>query len=63
MFRLIKKVKTGKRAGFITTRNGVVKTPFFMPIATKGAVKSLTPEELKMLGAQIVLGNTYHYVA
>lgn len=42
------------------TRRGVIKTPVFMPIATKGAVKNLTSEELKELGAQIILGNTYH---
>ncbi|PIR73425.1 MAG: tRNA guanosine(34) transglycosylase Tgt [Candidatus Moranbacteria bacterium CG10_big_fil_rev_8_21_14_0_10_35_21] len=44
----------------IETKSGVINTPFFMPIATKGAVKNLTPEELKEIGAQIVLGNTYH---
>ena len=61
MFKIIKKdKKTKKRVGSLKTKSGVVKTPFFMPIATKGAVKSLTPEELKTLGAQIVLGNTYH---
>jgi queuine tRNA-ribosyltransferase len=40
--------------------HGAVNTPFFLPIATKGAVKNLTPEELRDLGAEIVLGNTYH---
>lgn len=49
-----------QRQGKLTTKNGAIKTPFFMPIATKGAVKNLTPEDLKKLGAQIVLGNTYH---
>lgn len=44
----------------LKTRNGVVETPVFMSIATRGAVKHLTAEELKMLGAEIVLGNTYH---
>ncbi len=44
----------------IVTRNGTVRTPVFMPIATRGAVKHLTTEDLKMLGAEIVLGNTYH---
>lgn len=42
------------------TRNGEINTPFFMPIATKGAVKNIYPEELRLLGAEIVLGNTYH---
>jgi queuine tRNA-ribosyltransferase len=66
MFKLIKKTatdgnkKSSRRIGEIATKNGVVKTPVFMPIATKGAVKSLTPEELKGLGAQLILGNTYH---
>ncbi len=44
----------------IKTKHGVIQTPFFMPIATRGAVKNITPEELKELGAQVVLGNTYH---
>ncbi|HRY52836.1 MAG TPA: tRNA guanosine(34) transglycosylase Tgt [Candidatus Portnoybacteria bacterium] len=61
MLELIKKnKKTKQRSGQLTTRNGVIQTPFFMPIATKGAVKSLAPEDLKALGAQIILGNTYH---
>lgn len=41
-------------------RNGAVETPVFMSIATRGAVKHLAAEDLKMLGAEIVLGNTYH---
>ncbi|MFA6285338.1 MAG: tRNA guanosine(34) transglycosylase Tgt [Parcubacteria group bacterium] len=49
-----------KRIGKLYTKNGVVNTPFFLPIATKGAVKNMTPEELRELGAEIVLGNTYH---
>lgn len=60
MFQLRKKSKTGKRVGWLATCHGGIDTPFFMPIATKGAVKSLAPEDLKALGAQIVLGNTYH---
>lgn len=44
----------------IKTPHGVLTTPFFMPIATKGAVKNLAKEELAALGTQIVLGNTYH---
>jgi len=59
MFQLIKKIK-GRRIGKLYTKHGVVNTPFFLPIATKGAVKNLTPEELKDLGAEIILGNTYH---
>lgn len=40
--------------------HGVIETPFFMPIATRGAVKNITPEELKQLGTKVILGNTYH---
>ena len=39
---------------------GVVDTPAFMPVATYGTVKAMTPEELQQLGAQIILGNTFH---
>jgi queuine tRNA-ribosyltransferase len=48
------------RAGVLTTAHGEVQTPAFMPVGTKGTVKSLTPAELEALGAQIILGNTYH---
>ena len=44
----------------LTTAHGELQTPFFMPIATQGAVKSLTVADLKRLGATIVLSNTYH---
>lgn len=40
--------------------HGVVETPIFMPVGTVGSVKTLTPEDLRGLGAQIILGNTYH---
>jgi len=61
MFQLIRKdKKSGRRVGRLKTRRGEIYTPVFMPIATKGAVKSLTPEELRVLGADLVLGNTYH---
>jgi queuine tRNA-ribosyltransferase len=49
-----------RRVGKLETKSGTVKTPFFLPIATKGAVKNLSPEELSNLGAEIILGNTYH---
>lgn len=42
------------------TKNGEINSPFFMPIATKGAVKNLTPEDLEKIGAEIILGNAYH---
>lgn len=48
------------RAGKIFTDSGVVETPVFMPVGTQGAVKALSPRNLDELGAQIVLGNTYH---
>ena len=44
----------------IKTRRGDIETPFFMPIATKGAVKNLTCGEVGALGAQIILSNTFH---
>jgi len=48
------------RRGRLTFARGVVETPIFMPVGTYGAVKSLTPEELNDVGAQIILGNTFH---
>jgi queuine tRNA-ribosyltransferase len=48
------------RRGRMTTGRGVVDTPAFMPVATVGAVKGATPEDLRRLGAQIVLANAYH---
>ncbi len=49
-----------KRVGTLVTKSGVIKTPVFMPIATKGAVKHLLPSEVGALGAEVILGNTYH---
>ncbi len=48
------------RRGRLTTAHGVVETPAFMPVGTYGTVKAMTPEELEGLGAEIVLGNTFH---
>ena len=48
------------RRGRLTFARGVVETPIFMPVGTYGAVKSLTPEDLAGVGAQIILGNTFH---
>jgi queuine tRNA-ribosyltransferase len=48
------------RAGVLRTAHGEVHTPVFMPVGTKATVKSLDPDELTALGAQIVLGNSYH---
>jgi queuine tRNA-ribosyltransferase len=51
---------SGARCGRVTTAHGVFETPAFMPIGTYGAVKSLSPNELRTAGAQILLSNTYH---
>jgi queuine tRNA-ribosyltransferase len=48
------------RVGSLSTAHGVVETPAFMPVGTYGTVKAMTPEELEGLGAQIILGNTFH---
>ena len=48
------------RAGILRTAHGEVRTPAFMPVGTKGTVKSLDPDELRAVGSQIILGNTYH---
>jgi queuine tRNA-ribosyltransferase len=48
------------RLGELTTAHGLIETPAFMPVGTYGTVKGMTPEELVELGAQIVLGNTFH---
>ena len=52
--------KTGARRGIVQTPHGDIQTPVFMPVGTQATVKSMTPEELKDLGAQIILSNTYH---
>jgi len=48
------------RAAVLQTAHGQVETPVFMPVGTKATVKSMLPEELKSIGTQILLGNTYH---
>jgi queuine tRNA-ribosyltransferase len=48
------------RVGNLVTAHGDVETPAFMPVGTYGTVKAMTPEELEGLGAQIILGNTFH---
>jgi len=48
------------RAGVLHTAHGDVPTPAFMPVGTKATVKTLDPDELRTVGATIVLGNTYH---
>ena len=48
------------RAGSLKTAHGAVPTPAFMPVGTKASVKSLHPDEVRALGAHVILGNTYH---
>ena len=48
------------RAGVLRTAHGEIRTPAFMPVGTKGTVKSLHPDEVRALGADVILGNTYH---
>jgi queuine tRNA-ribosyltransferase len=48
------------RAGILQTRRGFIETPVFIPVGTQGTVKAVSPVELEELGAQIILGNTYH---
>jgi len=50
----------GARRGELRTPHGVVQTPVFMPVGTRGAVKAVTHRDLEDLGAEIMLGNTYH---
>jgi queuine tRNA-ribosyltransferase len=50
----------GARLGRLTMAHGSVDTPAFMPVGTYATVKAMTPEELEQLGAQIILGNTFH---
>ena len=58
-----KQIKTGPnraRSGRLNTRAGTVNTPFFMPVATRGAVKGLSPDQVSGTGAPVLLSNTYH---
>lgn len=52
--------QSGARVGKLYTDHGVIDTPCFMPVGTKATVKSLSPEEVKATGSQILLSNTYH---
>lgn len=51
---------TAARRGRITTSRGTIETPIFMPVGTLGSVKAVSPEDLRDVGARIILGNTYH---
>lgn len=59
MFTLFKTDGDARR-GQLNLAHGTVQTPIFMPVGTVGSVKALCPEDLKALGAEIILGNTYH---
>ncbi|MBX4210438.1 tRNA guanosine(34) transglycosylase Tgt [Candidatus Parcubacteria bacterium] len=60
-FRIEKKIKGGLgRAAVLTTPHGHIETPAFVTVGTKATVKALSPEQVKDLGAQVVLANTYH---
>src|ERR1041385_5415169 len=61
MFELFKSDRHSKaRLGRLRTAHGVVDTPVFMPVGTQASVKALDPRELREMGTQIILGNTYH---
>ncbi len=60
-YELIKECKqSGARLGRLYTPHGEIDTPIFMPVGTQATVKSMTPDELKEINAQIILSNTYH---
>ena len=52
--------QTGARRGRLHTPHGIIETPVFMPVGTQASVKTMSPDELKDCGAQIILSNTYH---
>lgn len=58
-FRIFSK-DGGARTGLIRTLHGDIHTPAFMPVGTNATVKAMSPDELKEIGAEIILGNTYH---
>ncbi len=61
MFQVLAQDPTSQaRRGRLVTAHGVVETPIFMPVGTRGSVKAVSSAELRTLEAQIILGNTYH---
>ncbi len=56
----IKSKYKNSRTGIVTTNHGSFETPVFMPVGTRATVKTLSPEEIESIGANIILGNTYH---
>src|SRR5690606_7041262 len=60
-FKVLKEsTECSARLGQIKTPHGVIEPPVFMPVGTQATVKAMTPEEVRDLGAQIILSNTYH---
>ncbi|MEE8319589.1 MAG: tRNA guanosine(34) transglycosylase Tgt [bacterium] len=59
-FTVVAKSDSGARAGHLDTDHGSINTPAFMPVGTHGVVKTVTPDELREAGVQVVLSNTYH---
>ncbi len=60
-FKILKTDRdSAARLGSLTTPHGTIDTPIFMPVGTQATVKAMTPEELREVGAQIILANTYH---
>ncbi|MEI8361089.1 MAG: tRNA guanosine(34) transglycosylase Tgt [bacterium] len=60
-FKLVKKsARSAARLGRYKTAHGILNTPFFMPVATQGVLKHVSMDEIRLLGSQIVLSNTYH---
>jgi queuine tRNA-ribosyltransferase len=60
-YELIKECKqSGARLGRLHTAHGTIETPMFMPVGTQATVKTMSAEELKEMGAQVILSNTYH---
>ena len=60
-FRILHKNDFSRdRVGVLNTPHGQIKTPVFMPVGTQATVKALTPCDLDIIGAEVILGNTYH---
>lgn len=63
-FKVIKKSKKSRaRVGVITTKHGSIQTPAFVPVATKGTLKTIPPDQFKKIGVQVAFVNTFHLTA
>ncbi|MCP5369118.1 MAG: tRNA guanosine(34) transglycosylase Tgt [Rickettsiaceae bacterium] len=56
----IRHIHNKARTGIIETAHGIIRTPAFMPVGTRGTVKAMFPESVKTTGSDVILGNTYH---